>query len=306
MAPEIIESGNYDFSVDIWSLGILLYELLIGHSPFKDKTTKNTIVNIKLHEIKFDKEISDDSKDLINKLLEVNKEKRINIKDILNHDFIKKNENLMNSLTSNNLFNNELFLDNVNDFTCCDMNYSSKFRKNIYNFNLHSNEKQISRSINPFKNRCSKSITSLKFESDSIKNLNCSIPKKENIKYYISRNKSSKIYTKSNPRFDKIRSTLNSEVEKSKKKIELLNMKASKRYSFEEIKEKNKKLEEKKNLNINTSNINRELVKFNSSKNPPISQNNKLLNSFDEYIFIDELINICKKHNKEYLYKDFL
>ena len=83
-------------------------------------------------------------------------------------------------------------------------------------------------------------------------------------------------------------------------------MKASKRYSFEEIKEKNKKLEEKKNLNINTSNINRELVKFNSSKNPPISQNNKLLNSFDEYIFIDELINICKKHNKEYLYKDFL
>ena len=305
MAPEIIENGNYDFSVDIWSLGILLYELLIGHSPFKDKTTKNTIVNIKLHEIKFDKEISDDSKDLINKLLEVNKEKRINIKDILNHDFIKKNENLMNSLLSNNLFN-ELFLDKVNDFTSCDMNYNNKFRKNIYYFNLHPNEKQISRSINPFKNCYSKSITSLKFENDSIKNLNCSIPKKENLKYYISRNKSSKIYTKSNPRFDKIRNTLNSEVEKSKKKMELLNMKASKRYSFEEIKEKNKKLEEKKNLNINTSNINRELVKFNSSKNPPISQNNKLLNSFDEYIFIDELINICKKHNKEYLYKDFL
>ena len=79
MAPEIIESDNYDFSVDIWSLGILLYELLFGHSPFKDKTTKNTIVNIKLHELKFDKEISEDCKDLINKLLEVNKEKRINI-----------------------------------------------------------------------------------------------------------------------------------------------------------------------------------------------------------------------------------
>ena len=112
MAPEIIESENYDYSVDIWSLGILLYELLMGHSPFKDKTIKNTIVNIKLHDLKFDKEISHDCKDLINKLLEVNKEKRFNIKDILTHSFIKKNESIINSISSskfgsyiNNFFN---------------------------------------------------------------------------------------------------------------------------------------------------------------------------------------------------------
>ena len=34
MAPEIFENFTYNYSVDIWSLGILLYELFHGHSPF--------------------------------------------------------------------------------------------------------------------------------------------------------------------------------------------------------------------------------------------------------------------------------
>ena len=35
MAPEIIKEEYYDKSIDIWSLGILLYELLLGYSPFR-------------------------------------------------------------------------------------------------------------------------------------------------------------------------------------------------------------------------------------------------------------------------------
>lgn len=37
MAPEILEKEYYDCSTDIWSLGILLYELFHNCSPFKDK-----------------------------------------------------------------------------------------------------------------------------------------------------------------------------------------------------------------------------------------------------------------------------
>ena len=53
MAPEIVGSENYDYSVDIWSLGILLYEMLFGHSPFKANDTNNilklfTSIQIKL------------------------------------------------------------------------------------------------------------------------------------------------------------------------------------------------------------------------------------------------------------------
>ena len=35
MAPEIIEKKQYDYKADVWSLGALLYQLLIGHTPFQ-------------------------------------------------------------------------------------------------------------------------------------------------------------------------------------------------------------------------------------------------------------------------------
>ena len=305
MAPEIIESENYDYSVDIWSLGILLYELLMGHSPFKDKTTKNTIVNIKLHELKFDKEISEDCKDLINKLLEVNKEKRLNIKDILTHNFVKKNENLINSFSSNKLFNNSsaIYLDNENDYTNSNININ-----NNTNSNINMTDIIISKSISPFKTDYSRSITSSKCDtSNNNNNSNYFTPKKMNSNNYISEKKNSPysnskiIYLKNNPKFAKIRDTI---VEKSRKQMGSLNLKKSKRYSFEEIKEHNKKIQESKKLNNNNIHkINRELVRFNSLKNPLIDEKNKVIPPFDENIFINELINICKKHSKDKIIK---
>ena len=305
MAPEIIESENYDYSVDIWSLGILLYELLMGHSPFKDKTTKNTIVNIKLHELKFDKEISEDCKDLINKLLEENKEKRLNIKDILTHNFVKKNENLINSFSSNKLFNNSsaIYLDNENDYTNSNININ-----NNTNSNINMTDIIISKSISPFKTDYSRSITSSKCDtSNNNNNSNYFTPKKMNSNNYISEKKNSPysnskiIYLKNNPKFAKIRDTI---VEKSRKQMGSLNLKKSKRYSFEEIKEHNKKIQESKKLNNNNIHkINRELVRFNSLKNPLIDEKNKVIPPFDENIFINELINICKKHSKDKIIK---
>ena len=35
MTPEMAARHDYDFRVDIWGLGILLYEMLHGHTPFK-------------------------------------------------------------------------------------------------------------------------------------------------------------------------------------------------------------------------------------------------------------------------------
>jgi serine/threonine protein kinase len=41
MAPEMIESKDHDKSLDIWCLGVLLFELLIGKTPFEGKATIN-------------------------------------------------------------------------------------------------------------------------------------------------------------------------------------------------------------------------------------------------------------------------
>jgi len=37
MSPEVIMGREYDYQVDLWQLGILLYELLHGKTPFKPK-----------------------------------------------------------------------------------------------------------------------------------------------------------------------------------------------------------------------------------------------------------------------------
>jgi serine/threonine protein kinase len=40
MAPEIVFNKPYDYRIDIWAMGILLYELNHGCAPFKGKSFK--------------------------------------------------------------------------------------------------------------------------------------------------------------------------------------------------------------------------------------------------------------------------
>ena len=53
MAPEIFENKSYDHNVDIWSLGIFLYELYHNRSPFKAKTQNEIYKNAIKNKIEF-------------------------------------------------------------------------------------------------------------------------------------------------------------------------------------------------------------------------------------------------------------
>lgn len=46
MAPEILASLGYDYGVDYWSLGCILFEFLAGYSPFQGEDTRQTCVNV--------------------------------------------------------------------------------------------------------------------------------------------------------------------------------------------------------------------------------------------------------------------
>lgn len=70
MAPEIIKELPYNQAVDIWSLGILLYELLHGFSPFSNRTDNQRDLseifkNILINNLNFKNNISQSCKDLI-------------------------------------------------------------------------------------------------------------------------------------------------------------------------------------------------------------------------------------------------
>ena len=100
MAPEMVNQKVYSKEIDVWSLGVLLYEMIHGHSPFIPKKAtfneREVMENIKIHNLKFDKKISKECKELICHLLDENISQRYKIEDIFNSDFVKKYENINN------------------------------------------------------------------------------------------------------------------------------------------------------------------------------------------------------------------
>lgn len=100
MSPEMVLGQEYSYELDIWALGVLLYEILHGYSPFESAADTEKIQKIVNCRFKFDSAISENAKDLIQKMIQVKKETRIKLKDILSHPFFVGSQNLSNCLVN--------------------------------------------------------------------------------------------------------------------------------------------------------------------------------------------------------------
>ena len=90
LSPEMINQKGHDGRVDIWSIGVLLFELVTGRVPFQGTDISTLKYNIRNMRIAWPPDINYEAKDLIGKILKYNTEELLNIKEILGHSFIKK------------------------------------------------------------------------------------------------------------------------------------------------------------------------------------------------------------------------
>lgn len=91
LPPEMIESKDHDVGVDIWALGVLCFELLVGKPPFEEIDKNATYKRIAKVDLKIPSFVSVEAADLIQILLQHNPKKRFQLNDIPNHPWIQKN-----------------------------------------------------------------------------------------------------------------------------------------------------------------------------------------------------------------------
>ncbi|OLN94049.1 Serine/threonine-protein kinase ark1 [Colletotrichum chlorophyti] len=93
LPPEMIKPGSsdnyYDEKVDLWSLGVLTYEFLVGEAPFED-TPVMTQRRIARADMSVPSFVSAEAKDLIKRLLVLDPAKRIPLEDVQTHPWIVK------------------------------------------------------------------------------------------------------------------------------------------------------------------------------------------------------------------------
>ena len=93
LAPEsleILEEKVNNEATDIWTIGVLLFELVTAQLPFQGNDINTLKENILQLKITWPKDINADAKDLIMKILKLDPKQRLSLEDMLKHPFITK------------------------------------------------------------------------------------------------------------------------------------------------------------------------------------------------------------------------
>ncbi|KAG6698822.1 hypothetical protein I3843_08G038000 [Carya illinoinensis] len=91
VAPELLTNKGYDgAAADVWSCGVILFELLAGHLPFDDSNLINLYKKICRAEYTCPEWFTEDQKKLLSRILDTNPESRMTIPDIVEDKWFQK------------------------------------------------------------------------------------------------------------------------------------------------------------------------------------------------------------------------
>jgi calcium-dependent protein kinase len=131
-SPEILDN-NFDESSDIWACGVIMYMLLSGVPPFYGSTDEEIFSRIKKCQYDFSpeqfKSVSQNAKDLINDLLNINSKNRPPARKILTHIWFKQKDDIFIV----DLNYSRSVLNNLREF-----NAKNKFQQAVLTFITHN------------------------------------------------------------------------------------------------------------------------------------------------------------------------
>ena len=154
LAPELVNNVGHDHRIDIWCIGVLMFELLTGLPPWIGEDVQTLKYNIARMNIRWPKNMDSDAMDLIKKTLRYNPDERISLRNMLMHPFFTKFfPNAVNSLIKPDGRRQKTFViskDNPQIFSSSSS--SSIYNNNIYDNNIYnsnnSNNYNYSTTIN--------------------------------------------------------------------------------------------------------------------------------------------------------------
>ena len=205
-SPEMVCGNKYNgFRIDVWSCGIIIFAMICGYLPFEDPNNEILFKKIMKCKVDYPEYLSDDVLDIMNKIIVVDPNKRINIEQIKQHpfylkgksEFEKKHKDLVEQVEfdMNKIFNNDIedYNNDIEDDIVFNINYNSNEYSNHTDLNIKKSKsskllKNENIDLNENKNdlylfQIKKRLQKFKLEKNIIKkeNINNSVKQKESI-----------------------------------------------------------------------------------------------------------------------------
>ena len=324
LSPEMAKKEGHNEMVDIWALGVLMFEFLAGYAPFSGSCPKELYSNIKKLKINWPVDFPPLAKNLISKILKLNPNERLSLEEILDHPWFTQNPPLRHVLTNyltneKDILKSHLILekpedveDKLNDIT--NPHKKRKFgtlRRELIGNEENGENEQFEKSMNS-ENNTEENINSENKENDkdninvnnNKNNINNNIYNGNMNENFIFIKKQKKILQK---KYDELviqeekRDKLISELQEENKKLKI-KQENSKNNNMKLIEQEIKKY---KLLSDDREKLLKEIDELNL-KNNELNLQNELLknkvNYYEKHInYLDEKILDLTKENKKYI-----